>query len=212
MVDLFKYSTEEVVKQGVTATKQEPKIFDLVDESSKILRQKMPEFDFQNPPVNANQFASTLVETCKKNKGLGLSANQCGFPHRVFVMGANDDYVAFFNPKLVTSMGEAHMIEGCLSFPLLGLRITRPQEIVVEYQDYLGVKHTTRLNGISARCFLHELDHMDGIVYTDRAKPLALKSGQEKRQKTIREISKAQANYMNMMKKIEKLNDGKTAN
>ena len=212
MSEVFKYSTEEVVKQGVTATKQETKVFDLVAEDAEILRRKLAEFDFSNPPVNPNEFASTLVETCKKNQGLGLSANQCGFPHRVFVMGANDDYVAFFNPKVVESTGEAHMIEGCLSFPLLGLRITRPQEIVVEYQDFLGAKHTTKLNGISARCFLHELDHMNGIVYTDRAKPLALKSGQDKRQKTIKEISKAQANYMNMMKKIEKLNDGKTAN
>ena len=212
MSEEFKYSTEEIVKQTKTVTKQEPKVFDLVDESSKILRQKMPEFDFQNPPVNANEFASALVETCKKNKGLGLSANQCGFPYRIFVMGANEEYVAFINPKVVSSKGEAHMIEGCLSFPLLGLRITRPETIVVEYQDFLGAKHTIRLDGISARCFLHELDHMDGIVYTDRAKPLALKSGQDKRQKTIRNISKAQANYMNMMRKLEKLNDGKTAN
>jgi len=212
MTEEFKYSTEEIVKQTKTPTKQEPKIFDLVDENAEILRQKMTEFDFKNPPVNLNEFASNLVETCKKNKGLGLSANQCGFPYRIFVMGANDEYVAFINPKVVSSKGEAHMIEGCLSFPLLGLRITRPETIVVEYQDFLGEKHTTRLNGISARCFLHELDHMDGIVYTDRAKPLALKSGQEKRQKTIRNISKAQANYMNMMKKIEKINDGKTAN
>jgi len=210
MSELFTYSTAEEVKQNApTATKQEPKVFELVDETAKILRLKLNEFDFQNPPVNANEFASTLVETCKKNKGLGLSANQCGFPHRVFVMGAEDEYVAFFNPKVLSSEGEAHMIEGCLSFPLLGLRITRPQEIVVEYQDFLGVKHTTRLNGISARIFLHELDHLDGIVYTERAKPLALKSGQEKRQKTIRNISKAQANYMNMMEKIE---NGKTAN
>ena len=212
MSEEFKYSTEEIVKQTKTVTKQEPKVFDLVDESSKILRQKMPEFDFQNPPVNANEFASALVETCKKNKGLGLSANQCGFPYRIFVMGANEEYVAFINPKVVSSKGEAHMIEGCLSFPLLGLRITRPETIVVEYQDFLGAKHTIRLDGISARCFLHELDHMDGIVYTDRAKPLALKSGQDKRQKTIRNISKAQANYMNMMRKIEKQNNGKTAN
>jgi peptide deformylase len=213
MSELFTYSTAETVKQTApTATKQLPKVFDLVDENSKILRLKLKEFDFQNPPVNANEFASTLVETCKENKGLGLSANQCGFPHRVFVMGAEDEYVAFFNPKVISSEGEAHMIEGCLSFPLLGLRITRPQEIVVEYQDFLGVKHTTRLNGISARIFLHELDHMDGIVYTERAKPLALKSGQEKRQKTIREISKSQAEYMNMMEKIEKQNNGKTAN
>lgn len=212
MSEEFKYSTEEIVKQTKTVTKQEPKVFDLVDESSKILRQKMPEFDFQNPPVNANEFASALVETCKKNKGLGLSANQCGFPYRIFVMGANEEYVAFINPKVVSSKGEAHMIEGCLSFPLLGLRITRPETIVVEYQDFLGAKHTIRLDGISARCFLHELDHMDGIVYTDRAKPLALKSGQDKRQKTIRNISKAQANYMNMMKKIEKQDNGKKTN
>jgi peptide deformylase len=211
MSEVFNYNTEDV-KQSATVTNQEPKVFDLVAEDAEILRQKMPEFNFQNPPVNANEFASTLVETCKKNKGLGLSANQCGFPYRIFVMGANDDFVAFINPKVVSSEGEAHMIEGCLSFPLLGLRITRPQDIVVEYQDFLGAKHTTRLNGISARCFLHELDHMDGIVYTDRAKPLALKSGQDKRQKTIRNISKAQANYMNMMKKIEKQDNGKKTN
>ena len=211
MSEVFNYNTEDV-KQSATVTNQEPKVFDLIAEDSEILRQKMPEFDFDNPPVNVNEFASILVETCKKHHGLGLSANQCGFPYRIFVMGAHDDYVAFINPKVIESVGETHMIEGCLSFPLLGLRITRPQEIVVEYQDFLGAKHTTRLNGISARCFLHELDHMDGIVYTDRAKPMALKSGQEKRQKTIRNISKAHANYMNTMKKIEKMNDGKKTN
>ena len=207
MVDLFRYSTEEAVKKTApTATKQEPKVFDLVDENSKILRQKLREFDFQNPPINANEFASTLVETCKKNKGLGLSANQCGFTYRVFVMGANDDYVAFFNPKVISSEGEEHMIEGCLSFPLLGLRITRPKEIVVEYQDFVGAKHTTRFSGISARCFLHELDHMNGIVYTDRVKPLALKFGLDKRQKTMKTFVKNQTKYMNAMK------NGKTTN
>lgn len=211
MSELFKYSTEEVVKKNITATKKEIKVFELVSENSHLLKSKSKEFDFLNPPVNANEFASALVETCKKHQGLGLSAVQCGYLYRVFVMGANDDYVAFFNPKLVSSFGECHMIEGCLSFPLLGLRITRPKEIVVEYQDFLGEKHTTRLNGISARCFLHELDHLDGIVYTDRVKPLALKSGQEKRQKTIKNIAKAQANYMNMMKKLEKQNNGKTS-
>ena len=197
MSEVFKYSTEEVVKQGVTATKKETKVFNLVAEDAEILRRKLAEFDFSNPPVNPNEFASTLVETCKKNQGLGLSANQCGFPHRVFVMGANDDYVAFFNPKVVESTGESHMIEGCLSFPLLGLRITRPQEIVVEYQDFLGAKHTTKLNGISARCFLHELDHMNGIMYTSRVKPLALQFG-------LKKLEKIRRKYFNpkMMKKL----------
>ena len=80
------------------------------------------------------------------------------------------------------------MIEGCLSFPLLGLRITRPQEIEVEYQDFNGVTRTAKYNGISARCFQHELDHMNGIVYTEKVKPMALQSGMSKRNKMIKKL------------------------
>jgi peptide deformylase len=188
MSELFNYNTEQLVQ--TKETKQELSVFELISENSPILREVMPEFDFKNPPVNPNEFASTLVETCKKYNGYGLSANQCGYKYRVFVMGAGDDYVAFFNPKVVESIGESHIVEACLSFPLLGLRITRPKEVVVEYQDFVGAKHTTRFSGISARCFLHELDHMDGIVYTGRAKPLALKSGLDKRTKTIKTMMK----------------------
>jgi peptide deformylase len=103
-------------------------------------------------------------------------------------MGAGDEYVAFFNPEILEVNGEAHMLEGCLSFPLLGLRITRPKEIVVQYQDFEGKKHTAKYTGISARCFLHELDHMNGIVYTEKAKPLALQLGLKKRDKQLRKI------------------------
>ena len=202
MSEIFKYNTEELIQPQ----QQEIPVFDLVPENSPALKQVLPEFDFTNPPVSPNEFASKLVETCKHHRGYGLSANQCGFTHRVFVMGTGDDYVAFFNPKIIESIGESHIVEACLSFPLLGLRITRPKEIVVEYQDFLGVKHTTRFDGISARCFLHELDHMNGIVYTERAKPLALKFGSDKRQKTMKTFVKNQIKYMNAMK------NGKTAN
>lgn len=204
MSELFNYNTEQLVQ--TKETKQELSVFELIPENSPILREVMPEFDFKNPPVNPNEFASTLVETCKKYNGYGLSANQCGYRYRVFVMGTGDDYVAFFNPKIVESIGESHIVEACLSFPLLGLRITRPKEVVVEYQDFVGAKHTTRFSGISARCFLHELDHMNGIVYTDRAKPLALKFGLDKRQKTMKTFIKNQTKYMNAMK------NGKIAN
>ena len=80
------------------------------------------------------------------------------------------------------------MIEGCLSFPLLGLRITRPETIEVEYQDFNGVTRTAKYNGISARCFQHELDHMNGIVYTEKVKPMALQSGMNKRNKIIKKL------------------------
>ena len=188
MSEVIKFNTEELAKV-IPSQPEQIQIFDLVPEDHYVLKKVLPEFDFDNPPVNPTEFASSLVETCKHNKGIGLSANQCGFEYRVFVMGANNDYVAFFNPKIISkSMNETHMIEGCLSFPLLGLRITRPESIAVEYQDYKGEKREATFYGLSARCFQHEMDHMDGIIFTQRVKTLALALGLKKRKKLARKI------------------------
>lgn len=184
--DLIVINTE---KQTQVVQQQAP-ILKLVHESHSILKEVMPEFDFKNPPVNPAEFASSLVETCKSLKGFGLSANQCGYRYRVFVMGTEDNYVAFFNPKIISTTGEVHMIEGCLSFPFLGLRITRPEMIDIEYQDFKGQIRQQRLAGISARCFQHELDHMNGILYTEKVKPLALQMGMQKRKKIQNEVKK----------------------
>jgi peptide deformylase len=204
--EVFSFNTATEVTAGLKKPEYKPNILPLVPEDYPTLKEVMPEFDFSNPPMNPNELASALVDTCKHYRGYGLSANQCGLKYRVFVMGAEDEYVAFFNPKLIESEGEAHMIEGCLSFPMLGLRITRPKEIVVEYQDFTGVLRQQRLAGISARCFLHELDHLNGIVYTERTKPLALKSGLEKRNKTIKKMGK----YHAFMKAQELINEQKS--
>jgi len=187
MSEIISFNTEDALKTDGIVTQQIP-VFQLVSEEHPILKEVMPEFDFNNPPVNPNEFASSLVETCKLHKGYGLSANQCGFKYRVFVMGAEDNFVAFFNPKVVKTYDEAHMMEGCLSFPFLGLRITRPAAVDVEYQDFNGEHKTSHFTGISARCFLHELDHMNGIVYTSRTKPMALQSGMQKRNKLMKSL------------------------
>jgi len=190
--DIVLYDTEDAVK-----VKVDVKTFDLIPADWPVLNRPTEEFDFSKPPVNPNEFASTLVETCKKHNGFGLSANQCGYPFRVFVMGTDDDYVAFFNPKVIKTEGEVHMEEGCLSWPLLTLRITRPKKIWVEYQDFTGVKKEAIFDGISARCFLHELDHMEGIMYTSRVKPLALQFG-------LKKLEKIRRKYFNpkMMKQL----------
>ena len=195
MSEVITFNTEEALK--VDVPKQEIKTFELVPADWSVLYKVLPDFDFSKPPADPNAFASTLVETCKKNNGLGLSANQCGFPYRVFVMGAGEEYVAFFNPVLVKTEGEIHMEEGCLSWPLLNLRITRPKKIWVEYQDFTGEKKEAIFDGISARCFLHELDHMNGIMYTSRVKPLALQFG-------LKKLEKIRRKYFNpkMMKKL----------
>jgi peptide deformylase len=197
---VLKFNTADSLTDDFKGTVENIETFDLVAPEDPILREVMPKFDFENAIINPSDFASSLVETCKKNNGVGLSANQCGFPYRVFVMGAGEEYVAHFNPEVVSTEGESHMIEGCLSFPLLGLRITRPSKINVRYQDYHGEYHTRTYEGISARCFLHELDHMNGIVYTDRVKPLALKSGLDKRNKLIKKMAQYQALMMKQVK------------
>ena len=197
MSDVITINTADAVSEQPTQIKT----FDLVPADWPFLYKEVPEFDFTKPPVDPNEFASSLVETCKKYNGLGLSANQCGYRYRVFVMGAGDEYVAFFNPKLIKSEGEVHMEEGCLSWPLLNLRITRPKKIWVEYQDFTGAKKEAIYDGISARCFLHELDHMNGIMYTSRVKPLALQFG-------LKKLEKIRRKYFNpkVMKQLEARN------
>lgn len=189
MNEIIKFNTDESSQPQIETID----IFELVSEDDPILREVLPEFDFANAPINPADFASTMVETCRIKKGLGLSANQCGFRYRMFVMGNNNDYVAFFNPKIIEASTETvHMVEGCLSFPWLELKITRPAGIVVEYQDYNGETKRTNYVGLTARCFLHELDHLNGIVYTDRAKPVALTFGKKKREKMQRLMKKAE--------------------
>ena len=161
------------------------KIFSLVPETHPALKKILKEFDFTNPPVNTTTFASSLVETCKKYGGIGLSANQCGYEHRVFVMGANDNFVAFFNPEITWSSEQTiKNEEGCLSFPDLFLTVERPAEIEVAYHDYMGQKKTAKFTGLTARYFQHEMDHMNGILYTHRVKPLSLQMALKKKKKT----------------------------
>jgi len=199
MSDTIVFDTEAAVQNKPLM--QEVKTFALVPENHPALHEVLPEFNFSNPSVNPNEFASTLVETCKLNKGIGLSANQCGFKHRVFVMGAGDEYVAFFNPKVISLSDEMVLMdEGCLSYPLLSLKINRPKEIMVEYQDFNGELRNTKLVGISARCFLHELDHMNGIVYTSRVKPLAFQMAMKKRDKLFKMLDKMKKNLSKIKK------------
>ena len=195
---MITFDTSDALKTVATSPAYLVKTYDLVPEDDSILTEPIPEFNFNNPPINPNKFASTLVETCKKHDGYGLSANQCGFKHRVFVVGTGDNYVAFFNPKILETKGEIHMAEACLSFPMLAIHITRPAEVVIEYQDFNGEKHTEHFIGMTARCILHELDHLNGIVYTTKAKPLALQNGIKRRNKLMKMVKKiGQANRFN---------------
>ena len=127
MSEVITFNTEDSVRKSEAT--YSPAIFlELVPENDPILKQVMPHFDFSNPPTDPLQLASNLVDTCMKRNGFGLSANQCCLEYRVFVMGSEKEYVAMFNPELIESSKEQVLdVEGCLSFPLLALKIKRPK-------------------------------------------------------------------------------------
>ena len=192
------------IDTGANITRVEAKsieIFELVSESHSALHTVTRYFDFANPLVNPNKFASSLVETCKKYNALGLSANQCGFNYRVFVAGSGDSYVAFFNPVIVSvSEEKSKMEEGCLSFPDLFLNVERPNGIQVIYQDFSGAEKTAKFTGLTARCFQHELDHLNGVCYTEKVKPLAMQMALKKKAKLALQRKQVQKKMINTVK------------
>jgi peptide deformylase len=147
-------------------------ILDLVNDRDPILRTQLQPFDFSNPSVDPIQLAKDLTETMIANKGMGLAANQVGLPYRVFVL-TGQQILACFNPKVVDfSSEEVYINEGCLSYPGLVVKIKRPQEIRVRFTMPNGETRTAKFEGLTARCFLHELDHLNGVVHLERANPI----------------------------------------
>ena len=122
--------------------------------------------------------------------GLGLSANQVGLPYRMFVMrtmheGDEESKVLpYYNPKLTRVSQETDLMkEGCLSFPDLFLMIKRSKTIEFTYQDETGEEKSAVLEGIGARCVQHEIDHLNGILFLQRASRLKLERAMKARKK-----------------------------
>ena len=99
MSEVITFNTETAVKEGSYV--QSIDVFSLVDENDPILKTRTTDFDFSNPDVDAMEFSSQLVETCRLKGGFGLAAPQVGMSVRVFVMGSGEEYVAMFNPKIL---------------------------------------------------------------------------------------------------------------
>lgn len=119
--------------------------------------------------------------------GVGFAANQMGFLYRVFAMNIGGTPKIYYNPEVIESGEELIAVEeGCLSFPGLLLKVKRPKNVTVRYQDRDGVVHTEELTGLASRCFQHELDHLDGVCFTDRVSKLTLDMAKKKRAKNER--------------------------
>ena len=163
---------------------------DLVLPNHPLLYTEIEPFDFGNLPTDPIELANQLISTMNHHNGLGLSANQCGLPYRVFVMRSNPTLVCF-NPKIVDmTSNEVALDEGCLSHPYLYVKIKRPLSIKVRFTDAYNHTHTQKLTGMSARCFLHEFDHLQGINYLRRANPIHVERAKRAQQKILTRVNK----------------------
>ena len=170
--------------------------FPLYDENHPMMKQRIPEYDITllpNPVMTHT--INRLKMTMKLYNGLGLSANQCGVFERVFIVGNGEIVIVCINPKVIkVSEDLIKDNEGCLSFPGLFLKVERASSVEVEYYDYQGKKYNTTFTGLTARCFLHELDHMNGITMDKHVKPLALKMAKDKQGKLFKRVKRLQRN------------------
>lgn len=159
------------------------------DENHPMLRQKIPEYQYALPSPVMTKLAKRLKMTMKLFGGIGLSANQCGVFERMFVIGTDQFQIACINPKIINSSAEINKSdEGCLSFPGLYLKIDRPEWIEVEFTNEEGKVQQMRLEGLTARCFQHELDHLNGIRFIDNMKPVALQMARKKQKKLMQRV------------------------
>lgn len=143
---------------------------------NQILRKQIPEFDFNNPSTDPVELEKQLIELMLAHDGIGLAANQAGIEARVFVIGHREDpesAQAFFNPMVVATVDELEDLEeGCLSFPGVYVNIKRPKKILARWQNSKGEWQESEFDGYNCKCFLHELDHLEGIVFQDRVSTL----------------------------------------
>ena len=148
-------------------------------------------------PIEAADFENGLAGTVDKMfatmydaSGVGLAAPQVGISKRFFVMDVRDEDdnrkpQVFINPQIIHIEGEQVGQEGCLSFPGLFQVVRREMRVIVRAQDVKGNEFEADLEGLAARCALHETDHCDGIVFIDRVTAL-------KRELAKRKIKKLQ--------------------
>ena len=124
-----------------------------------------------------HQLIDDMIQTMYAAPGIGLAATQIGVPLRVFVadvsVGRNPaDLIVFINPEFVERDGMQLEEEGCLSVPGFNATVARPARVVVKGLDRDGRDQVMEGTGLLARCFQHEVDHLDGTVFVDRLRGL----------------------------------------
>lgn len=122
----------------------------------------------ENFDSRLSQLIDDMKETMYAAQGCGLAAVQVGILRRVVVVDVGDGFLELVNPEIIYTDGEQQFEEGCLSLPGESGVTSRPAVVKVKAQDRNGNWQVFKGEGLKARCFCHEIDHLDGIVFTQR--------------------------------------------
>ena len=140
----------------------------ILTEGNEILRKKSKKV--LKVDNHIKQLLDDMTETLHKANGVGLAATQVGILRRVIVIEVDEgDTIELINPEIINESGEQEEIEGCLSVPGKWGYTKRPEYVKVKALDRNGNEKTYEGTGMKARCFCHEIDHLNGILFTDNA-------------------------------------------
>lgn len=170
----------------------EYEILPLVDKYDPVLREVMPAIDFETMPGKDISYVSmSLMETLNHYRGAGLSANQVGLRHRMCAIAVENKIWNLINPIIIDKSDKlVKANEGCLSFPGLFLTINRPSWVEVEFFAANGTSMKQRFDGLPAIVVQHEMNHLDGILFTDLVSELKLERAKSKVKSNIRKIKR----------------------
>lgn len=169
------YSEKKLINSGMPDSAMYVlNVFDSAD--SLILRKNsLPLKTFSNKHISLLQSRMLATVMHPDSRGVGIAAPQVGISRRLILVQRfdkeNEPFEVYFNPVILSSSSiTVTRDEGCLSIPGLRGPVERSDNIVIRYQNHKGYQITETVDGFTARIFQHEIDHLNGIFYTDRLK------------------------------------------
>mgnify|MGYP006281664345 CR=1 FL=1 len=185
-------------------------IYKLVDFYDPILREPTIPFSFEQTEqfFKAEYIAFSLAETLNTMQGLGLSANQVGLKERVCAVNMGEQIWVMFNPEIIESNSvPAEYAEGCLSYPGLYLKLNRPNHIKVRFQAIGGQFVEQEFDGLTAVCVQHEIDHLDGKLFTEHVSPIKLEQAKRKVKGNLKKMRKYSQQFVQENEEVEQKQD-----
>jgi peptide deformylase len=143
-------------------------VYQIVEKGDEVLRLKAKKVEKITP--NIEKLLDNLRDTLADSEtGVGLAAPQIGISKRAIVINYDEDYYEVVNPEIISQEGQDTDTEGCLSVPGIIGEVTRAEKVTVKGLNRQGEEITIKAEGYLARIFQHEIDHLEGVLFVDRA-------------------------------------------